>query len=229
MKDLGGVHVYLNRFSLAVAAGIALLAPWNTASATTITTTSYTVWKTNLSGSPIELDFTKVKSTSYSTSAGITLLPLQGPAIPFVVTGPDAAGYSLTGGFYGSTVSLFGASDGIGSIRVDLTSPGQNAILLGLAAQPNAGLTVTLSDQQTFSVSGGLFGIALSHNITWLTISTVNGSQPVLDDFFFGNSNLTQDPINQAQSAEAATFLLIGGGLLIILGGRRKFARRAAA
>ena len=112
---------------------------------------------------------------------------------------------------------------------MDLTSPGQNAILLGLAAQPNAGLTVTLSDQQTFSVSGGLFGIALSHNITWLTISTANGSQPVLDDFFFGNSNLTQDPINQAQSAEAATFLLIGGGLLIILGGRRKFARRAAA
>ncbi len=199
------------------------------AGATTINTTSFSTWKTYLTGSPIELDFNKVKNSSYSTSSGITLLPLQGPALSFVITGPDKTGYSLTGGNYGSIVSLFGASDGVGQIRIDLPSSGQNAILLGLAAQPSAGLTVNLSDQESFAVSNGLLGLSLSHNITWLTISTANGSQPVLDDFFFGNSNLTQDPIGQAQSAEVATGFLIGGGLLILFGARRKLIQRLAA
>lgn len=223
---IGGSHVYLKRF-LYVSASLMFLAI--AGRATTVTTTNYNVWKTNLTGSPIELDFTKVKSTSYSTSSGITLPPLQGPALSFVVTGPDKTGYSLTGGFYGSTVSLFGASDGTGYIRVDLPASGENAVLLGLATQPSATLTVTLSDLESFTVSNGLFGLALSHNITWLTISTVNGSQPVLDDFFFGNSNLTQDQINQSQSAEAATALMIGGGLLILFGARRKFTQRRLA
>lgn len=197
--------------------------------ATTLTTTSYSVWKTDLTGSPIELDFTKVKTTSYSTSSGITLLPLQGPALSFVVTGPDKSGYSLTGGFYGSFVSLFGASDGTGSIRINLPSGGENALLLSLAAQPGAALTVSLSDLESFTVSNGLFGLALSHDITWLTISTVSGSQPVLDDFYFGTSNLAQDSGSQAQSAEAATALMIGGGLLILFGAGRKFTQRLAA
>lgn len=223
---IGGLQVYLKRF-LYVSASLMFLAI--AGRATTVTTTNYNVWKTNLTGSPIELDFTKVKSTSYSTSSGITLPPLQGPALSFVVTGPDKTGYSLTGGFYGSTVSLFGASDGTGYIRVDLPASGENAVLLGLATQPSATLTVTLSDLESFTVSNGLFGLALSHNITWLTISTVNGSQPVLDDFFFGNSNLTQDQINQSQSAEAATALMIGGGLLILFGARRKFTQRRLA
>lgn len=223
---IGGLHVYLKRL-LYVSASAAFLAA--AGQATTVTTTSYTVWKTNLTGSPIELDFTKVKTTSYSTSSGITLPPLQGPALSFVVTGPDKTGYSLTGGFYGSTVSLLGASDGTGYIRVDLPASGENAVLLGVATQPSATLTVTLSDLESFTVSNGLFGLALSHNITWLTISTVNGSQPVLDDFFFGNSNLAQDQINQTQSAEATTALMIGGGLLILFGARRKFTQRRVA
>ncbi len=218
--------MYLKRL-LYVSASAAFLAA--AGQATTVTTTSYTVWKTNLTGSPIELDFTKVKTTSYSTSSGITLPPLQGPALSFVVTGPDKTGYSLTGGFYGSTVSLLGASDGTGYIRVDLPASGENAVLLGVATQPSATLTVTLSDLESFTVSNGLFGLALSHNITWLTISTVNGSQPVLDDFFFGNSNLAQDQINQTQSAEATTALMIGGGLLILFGARRKFTQRRVA
>lgn len=212
---------------LSISVSLAFLAA--AAHATTITTTSYTVWKTYLAGSPIELDFTKVKTTSYSTSSGITLPPLQGPALSFVVTGPDKAGYSLNGGFYGSIVSLLGASDGTGYIRIDLPSSGENAILLSVAAQPSAALTVNLSDQETFTVSNGLFGLALSHNITWLTISTVSGSQPVLDDFFFGTSNLAQDQGNQAQSVEGATALMIGGGLLILFGARRKLARQLAA
>lgn len=218
--------MYLKRL-LYVSASAAFLAA--AGQATTVTTTSYTVWKTNLTGSPIELDFTKVKTTSYSTSSGITLPPLQGPALSFVVTGPDKTGYSLTGGFYGSTVSLLGASDGTGYIRVDLPASGENAVLLGVATQPSATLTVTLSDLESFTVSNGLFGLALSHNITWLTISTVNGSKPVLDDFFFGNSNLAQDQINQTQSAEATTALMIGGGLLILFGARRKFTQRRVA
>lgn len=218
--------MYLKRL-LSVSASLAFLAA--AGQATTITTTSYTVWKTNLTGSPIELDFTKIKTTSYSTSSGITLPPLQGPVLSFVVTGPDKTGYSLTGGFYGSTVSLFGASDGAGYVRVDLPGSGENAVLLGVATQPSASLTVTLSDLQTFTVSNGLFGLALSHNISWLTISTVTGSQPVLDDFFFGSSNLAQDQINQSQSVEGATALMIGGGLLILFGARRKFIQRLLA
>lgn len=218
--------MYLTRL-LYLSASLGFLAA--AGQATTITTTNYNVWKTNLTGSPIELDFTKVKTTSYSTSSGITLPPLQGPALSFVVTGPDKTGYALTGGFYGSTVSLLGASDGAGYIRVDLPAGGENAVLLGVATQPSAALTVTLSDLESFTVSNGLFGLALSHNITWLTISTVNGSQPVLDDFIFGNSNLAQDQINQSQSAEAATALMIGGGLLILFGARRKFIQRRLA
>lgn len=215
--------MYLKRF-LYVSVSLAFLAA--AGQANTVTTTNYNVWKTNLTGSPTELDFTKVKTTGYNTSSGITLPPLQGPALSFVVTGPDNTGYSLAGGFYGSTVSLFGASDGTGYIRVDLPSSGENAVLLGLATQPNAALTVTLSDQESFAVSNGLFGVALSHDITWLTISTVNGSQPVLDDFFFGTSNLSQDQVNQSQSAEGATALMIGGGLLILFGARRKLTHR---
>ena len=197
--------------------------------ATTITTTSYSVWKTNLTGNPIELDFTKVKTATYNTSSGITLPASQGPALSFVVTGPDKSGYFLNGGFYGSTTSLFGASDGTGYIRVDLPGSGENAVLLGLAAQPGAALKVSLSDLESFTVSNGLFGLALSHNITWLTISTVSGSQPVLDDFYFGASNLAQDQGGGAQSAEAATALMIGGGLLILFGAGRKFTQRLAA
>ena len=215
----------LKRF-LSISISLASLAA--AGQATTVTTTSYNLWKTNLTGSPIELDFTKVKTANYSNSSGITLLPLQGPALSFLITGPDKTGYSLTGGFYGSTVSLFGSSDGTGYIRVDLPASGENAVLLGLAAQPSAALTITLSDQQSFTASNGLFGLALSHEITWLTISTANGSQPVLDDFFFGNSNLTQDQNNPPQSAEGATALMIGGGLLILCGVRRKVTRRVA-
>ncbi len=207
----------------------ALLACAGHASATTINTTSYTTWKTALTGSPTELDFTKVKNSNYNTSTGITLLPLQGPVLSFVITGPDKTGYSLSGGNYGSTVSLFGASDGVGYIRIDLPSAGENAVLLGLGTQPGAGLTVKLSDQESFSVSNGLLGLSLSHDITWLTISTVTGSQPILDDFYFGSSNLAQDQGNQAQSAEAATAFLMGAGLLILFGARRKFAPRLAA
>ena len=207
----------------------ALLTCAGRVSATTISTTSFNTWKASLTGSPIELDFTKVKNSTYNTSAGITLLPLQGPALGFLITGPDKTGYSLSGGNFGSVVSLFGAADGVGSIRIDLPSVGENAILLGLAAQPTAGLTVNLSDQESFAVSNGLLGLSLSHTISWLTISTVNGSKPVLDDFYFGVSNLAQDQGAQSQSAEAATAFLIGSGLLILFGARRKFAQRLAA
>jgi len=220
--------VHLKRVLLAGATSV-FLAYANRANATTVTTTSYSIWKTGLTGNPIELDFTKVKTTNYKTSSGITLMPLQGPAQSFVVTGPDQAGYALAGGFYGSVVSLFGASDGTGYIRIDLPAGGENAILLGLAAQPAANLSVRLSDQESFVVSNGLFGLVLSHDINWLTISTINGAQPVLDDFLFGNSNLAQDPVNQSESNETAPALMIGAGLLILFGARRKFKHRLAA
>jgi hypothetical protein len=222
------VEVHLKK-ALFASAPLVFLVCANRAKATTVTTTSYSVWKTGLTGNPIELDFTKIKNTNYKTASGITLAPLQGPALSFVITGPDGAGYTLAGGFYGNIVSLFGASDGTGYIRIDLPAGGENAILLGLATQPAAHLTVKLSDQESFAVSNGLFGLVLSHDISWLTISTTNGAQPVLEDFFFGNGNLAQDPVNQSESGETAPALMIGGGLLILFGARRKFKHRMAA
>ncbi len=212
---------------------LAFLLPVAHAGATTLTWSSYTTWTQNVTGSTeLNMGLINTASGTYNTSAGKTLTPMSGPALPFVFTGPDGSGFQLTGGTYGrgNAASLFGASDGVGNITVTLPTGGENAILLGLGTTGNApSMTVTLSDSETFTVtatSGAyeFLGISLSHDISWLTISS--SSQTVVNDFYFGSSKLTQDaPGSQTPSVspEGSTFSLLGGSLLLFLGLRRKF------
>ena len=212
---------------------LAFLLPIAHAGATTLTWSSYATWNQNVTGA-IELNFGSINTASgtYNTSAGKTLTPLSGPALPFVFTGPDGNGFQLTGGTYGrgNAASLFGASDGVGNITVTLPTGGENAILLGLGTVGTApSMSVSLSDGETFAVaatSGAyeFFGISVSHDISWLTISS--SSQTVVNDFYFGSSKLTQDGTGSqtpSVSPEGSTFSLLGGSLLLLLGIGRKF------
>lgn len=127
-------------------------------------------------------------------------------------------------------MSLFGPSGGAGNITVALPTGGENAVLLGLGTVGTApSMTISLSDSETFTVattSGSyeFLGISLSHDISWLTVSS--SSQTVVNDFFFGTSKLTQDAPtaqNSSVSPEGSTFSLLGGSLLLLLGVGRKF------
>jgi hypothetical protein len=204
-------------------------------SATTITTTSFSTWESStytVSGSQVELSFVPVNSAnySYSTSSGITLTPSGNPSIGFLFTGPDNSGYVLNGTSYNGLNALAGASDGVGVIKVATPSGGENAILLGVGCTGTCSgstpLTLTLSDGEIFAIANGLFGLSISHNITWVTLSAANGSRPVVDDFWYGTSAEAQD--SQPQPAiEGATLILISGGLLVIFGFRRKLGKRS--
>jgi len=153
------------------------------------------------------------------------LYGIQHPSVGYDFTGPDNSSYNLTGVTYHSLQSLAGASDGVGVISVTAPSGGANALFLGIGSTGNTPLTITLSDGETFpGLSPGLFGFSLSHPITGLTLSTTSGSQPVIDDFWYGNSSLSQD----APTVEAATYLLMGGGLLVLIGARRKLRNWAS-
>ena len=211
----------------AAAFAAALLGSVGHANASSVTTTSFNTWKTFLTGSPTELNFNGISMTSYSTSSGITLMPAGMPLAGFGFTGPDGAGYSLTGATYNSFISLEGGSDGNATILVATPASGENAILLGVGSTGGAGLTVTLSDGESFTLAAGLWGISISHTITSLTLSTSAGSRAVIDDFWFGTSNMAQDAPT-APASEAATSILLGGGLMVLAGvGRRKLFRPA--
>ena len=210
--------------------------------ATTLTYSSYSTWVANTTGST-ELDFSSINLTSanYSNANGKTLTPANNLALPFVFTGPYSGGYQLTGNDYGTRniISLFGPTGGRGNITITLPSSGENAILLGLGSTGSAtSLSVSLSDGETFSVpatSGNLefLGLSLSHNISWLTISTT--TQPVINDFYFANSKLAQDVTTQtgtdgtADTPECATLLLIGTGLASLIKFRRFLPLKLAA
>jgi hypothetical protein len=192
-------------------------------SATTVTTNSYSSWLTNLNGTPIELNFNGVTSGHNYSTTGITLNPVSGPQLAFIFTGPDGSGSYLFGTTFNqynhNYVFLEGQADGIGSILITLPTGGESAVYLNLDSTNNTALSVHLSDGETFSSAPGPFGVALSQQIGWLSISTANGSHPLIDDFFFGTSNLTQ----QTPSFELATIFLMGTGLLVIAGARRTF------
>ncbi len=201
--------------------------------ATTITTMSFATWNSaayTVSGSQFELNFYPVGSSSYNTSAGITLTPSGKPSVGFTFTGPDNGPYKLTGTTYNGTTALAGPSDGVGYINVATPAGGETAILLGLGSSNNSNpLTLTLSDGETFTISSGapsLFGFSIGHSITSLTLSTTSGAQPVIDDFYYGTSSLPPDP---PPTAEGATAVMIAGGLLLLFGGRRKLAKRREA
>ena len=199
---------------------LALMLPVFHGSATTLTWSTYSAWKLNVT-SPLELNFGAINATSgnYSTAAGKTLNPLSGPALPFVFTGPYTGGYQLTGGEYGlsNAFSLLGPTAPTGDITVNLPSGGENAILLGLGSMGNATtITVVLSDGESFNVAAApnaneFLGLSISHDINWLTISA--SSEPIVNDFFFASSKLAQDgPTAPPPAAEGATLYLIGGG-----------------
>jgi hypothetical protein len=165
---------------------------------------------------------------SYSTSNGVSLSNSSHPSSVFVFNGPDNGGWNLTSKSYiyegSSYPSLYGPSDGIGSITITMPTDGENAFLLGLGTSQGTTLAVKLSDGETFTPAAGVFALSISHDISWLTVSTTNGSQPVIFDVAYGNGNLAQDQLTQspAPTLEASTLVMIGGGLLILIGGQRK-------
>lgn len=208
------------RYALAFAAAILIAAE---AGATTITTTSFSTWSSAAyteSGSQFDLNWSGLSGTgSYDTSAGITLYGKTQTSVAYIFTGPDGSGWVLNGITYNSLNGLAGANDGVGVINVAAPSGGVNAVLLSIGSTPSAPLTLTLSDGEIFSgLSSGLFGLSISHDITWLRLSTTSGSTAVIDDFWYGASSLPQD----SPTAEGATFILLGGGLLILAGAQRK-------
>lgn len=202
------------------------------ASATTITSSTFSSWKTSLSASPTEANFSPIQYTTYSTSQGITLTPAGNSSVPFGITGPDGSNWALTGVNYSGYVSLESGSDSSAEMEITMPSGGENAFLLSLATLNGDSMTVTLSDGETFTASKGLLGLSISHPISWLTVSTATGDNVVLDDLWYGSSSLTQDGTNNgsggsgsgsgSNAPEAATLLLTAGGAFFLFGSVRK-------
>jgi hypothetical protein len=201
--------------------GVAFLAGAFQAAATTITATSYSSWNTStyITGSTTVVDLTTLQAgLNYSNAMGYT-------SNGFNFTGPDGASYVLTTAYEANPNSngLLGASDGTGVIDVTMPGSGNSAFLFNAQCITCSGLTLTLSDGETFSISNGQFGASISHNITWFKLNTTSGTRPFLEYVYFGTSALPQDA---PQAKEAATFVLIGGGLLTLAGaGRRSWMR----
>jgi hypothetical protein len=207
------------RWAIAIGAGLLMgAAP---AVATTMTSTTLSAWTAGLTGTPTELDFTPITiGKSYSTAAGLTLKAIGNASVGFNVTGPDNGGYKLTGFSYGTHnfQSLIAGNDSTAVMNVTTPSAGNNGIFLGLATTNNTPITLTLSDGQSFSsITTAFFGLSISHPITWLTLRTTNGSAIVLDDFYYGVSNLAQE----SATSEGATAAMCGAGLLILFGAVR--------
>jgi hypothetical protein len=192
------------------------------AAATTITTTSYSTWDTSayITGSTAVVDLTTLQAgLNYSTAAGYT-------SNGFNFTGPDGASYMLSSQTEGSVTGLLGPSDGTGSIEVAMPGTGDSAALFYAKCITCGTLSVTLSDNETFVVSNGQFGLSISHPIRWFTVSSSSGTRPFLEYVYFGTSSLPQDTGMPAAN-EAATPVLLGGGLAILAGAvRRKWLRR---
>ena len=192
------------------------------AAATTITTTSYSTWNTSayITGSTTVVDLTTLQAgISYSNASGYT-------SKGFTFTGPDGASYMLSSQTEGSVTGLLGPSDGSGSIEVTMPGTGDSALLFDASCITCGTLSVTLSDNETFTISNGQFGLSISHPITWFKVNSASGTRPFLEYTYFGTSSLPQDS-NVSPANEAATPVLLGGGLVILAGaGRRKWLRR---
>lgn len=194
------------------------------AEATTITSTTFSAWTAGLIGTPTELNFSTIQvGKNYNTSSGITLTPGG-----FTFTGPDNGsykllGYSYTGGTFHNVTSLEGGTDATASVNVTTPAAGDNALFLGLATTNSTPITLTLSDGEIFSsITTAFFGVSISHPITWLTLSTTSSSAVIVDDFYFGASNLPQD----SPVSEGTTMAMCGGGLLILFGSLRRKSTR---
>jgi hypothetical protein len=205
--------------------GAGLLMGAEPAGATTLTSTTFSAWTAGLTGTPTELDFSPiVLGKSYSTAAGISLKAIGNASVGFNVTGPDNGSYKLTGFSYHNFQTLEAGSDSTAVMNVTTPAAGNNGIFLGLATTNNTPVTLTLSDGQAFaSITTAFFGMSISHPITWLTLTTTNGSAVILDDFYYGISNLAQE----SATSEGTTMAMCGAGLLILFGAvRGKNTRR---
>jgi hypothetical protein len=209
----------LKPVAIVVAAGLLIVGQ---AAGSTITTTSFASWQTDLTGGYTDLNFTETLQ-NYNTAAGITLFAKGNSSVAFNFTGPDGAGYALSGYLYNNNMTvLAGASDGTGTIKVTTPSGGENALMMWVGSTANTQVTLKLSDGESFTLSGGSlapFGFALSQAITSFTLSTTSGSQAFIDDLVYGNSNLAQ---NTSSVPEGSTFALLAGGLLVLVGSKRK-------
>ena len=214
---------------LPLAAGV--LFTTGQALATPVTSTTFSGWKATLTGAPTELDFNGVHYTTYNTSAGLTLQAVGNPALGYKFTGPDNGSYYLSGITYNGLLSLAGSSSSGADINVLTPSAGNNAILVSVGSTASTPITLTLSDNESFTLNtGGLFGMALTHPVTSLTVSTTSGSQPVINDFWFGSSSLTQDGGGSGGASpvpEGRTAMLVAGGILVLFGAGRRVARIA--
>ena len=207
----------------AIAAGFMLAA--SPAGATTVTTTSYATWKSNLTGAPTADDnFPTTSCASCSTSAGFSLGG-------YTFTGPNGlGGFSLSESSYGSAGFISSSNAGAG-INVAAPGVGTNAFLLSVGTTNSTPITLALSDGESFSLSSGLFGIALSHDVTSFTLSTSGGSQVYINDFYLGASSLPQDgggnpvnpPANPTPTPEGSSIALLTGGLLVLFGSKKKW------
>jgi hypothetical protein len=198
--------------------------------ATEVVTTSYSAWLATLGNTPTEWNFVFPNGGSYNTASGYSLS--VGSYGPVNVTGPDGSGWVLSEGHYGSSNSLTlqGASDGVGSMVFAAPTPGLTGFMLGLGISGKAApITVTLSDGETFTENptvGGamLLGLSSATDITSFTLTTTSGSTVELTDFLAGNSN---EPAGTAPAAEVTTALMIGSGLLLFGARRKVFSNRS--
>lgn len=211
----------------AQAVGVTLLAAFSMlcipAAATTITTTSYNTWKTSayITGTTTLVDLTTLEAgMNYSTIAGYT-------SSGYNFTGPDNGSYYLRSTTEGSYNGLIGTSDGTGYIKVALPNAGNSAFFFDAVCESCGSLSLTLSDNETFTVANGGFGVSISHDITWFELQAPHGDQAFIEWSYFGTSSLPQDQPTQA--SEAATPVLVGGGLMILLGAGRKKLRQKLA
>ena len=196
--------------------------------ATTIQSTTYSSWISQVTGTPNFVDVETLNTGSYSTPAGVTDASYQ-------FTGPDGSGWSLGVQTFSNKTGLYGASDGTGEIQVTLPGTGQSAIYfyantVANNALSNGSLTLSLSDGESFTIASGQYGLSISHPITSYTLTTVSGKAAFLQWSYFGTSSLPQDagPTDASPVPEGATMALIGGGILVLFGSKRKLIRNIA-
>ena len=222
----------MNARSFATALGSAFLLLASHANASTITTTNVTTWKSStfINGSYSTLNFYPVLADSYNTSAGITLAPANS-TVGFTFTGPDQGAWYLAGDRSNKTLS---SSTDAGAYINIAFGANQNAFLIGTNAATSP-LIATLSDGEVFHVTTTVFGLSVSHPISWLQLSAASGSQAMINDFWFAASALPQDapgggtPAPTAPTPEPATIIMTCAGALLLLtsSGNWKFLRSA--
>jgi hypothetical protein len=212
-----------------------LLTTWVIASsaslnATTVTSTTYSSWLAGTSGPVADVDFTHMTFTNYGP-AGYT------SPDGFTITGPDGAGTSLQGLMYGGYQAFKGGTDANALIKVATPAAGETALIFVLASNPQATLyTLTLSDGQIFNLPGttSLFGVSVSHPITYATIGANVGASVILQDVTYAATNLPLDSggtggtggtggSDPSPVPEATTTLLFGSGLILIASFRKRW------